>query len=515
MRRLKIIIGILIGCIIIGFFFLQNRFKNEIVNGIETKLPPNIKLDYAKINTSILAGNIQLYRVSIQLFNSNKDLISQIKMDKFMVSGLSFWHFLMYDTIALDAIVLENPNLQHYRNLLKQLQQKNVTDNNQFDKNIVVDKISIINGSFKLYQNNGSMVSTSLDGIHFTLNKCKTNPVQLKEKIPFHYDGFKIKAKEFFTNLSNFETLEIQDLNIEDNQLSLKNLCINPKFTREVLSTKLNVERDYFELHIPEIAIYKLDFGFNNNTFFVAADSSNISKPNLVVYRDKRVADDLRIKRMYSKMLRALDFDFAFSKININDAYMSYAERIEDTDKAGKIFFDSINACLSQLSNTYKKGGKTVLLVDSKFMGQTPMHLDVRFDINNKQDTFLASGALKNFNAEIANAFFKSNLNVKADGEIEQIYFTFSGNNLESQGDLKMKYDNFKFEIINDKNQVNKLFTTIGNLFVNDGSKTDGEGYRHGKIEVGRQTTKSFFNYLWINVESGLISTLTGNGKKA
>jgi hypothetical protein len=77
-----------------------------------------------------------------------------------------------------------------------------------------------------------------------------------------------------------------------------------------------------------------------------------------------------------------------------------------------------------------------------------------------------------------------------------------------------MKYKEFKFEILNQKNRVNKFLSAIGNLFVNDGSKTDEDGFRHGKIEVKRNQNKSFFNYLWINVESGLISTLTGDGEK-
>lgn len=126
----------------------------------------------------------------------------------------------------------------------------------------------------------------------------------------------------------------------------------------------------------------------------------------------------------------------------------------------------------------------------------------------------MVSGQFKNFNAKIANTFFESNLNAKAEGKIEQIYFTFNGNNFNSEGDLKMKYEDFKFEILNKKNKVNKLLTTIGNLFINDGSKTDKDGYRHDKIAVERTKNKSFFNYLWINVEDGLISTLTGDGEK-
>ena len=237
-------------------------------------------------------------------------------------------------------------------------------------------------------------------------------------------------------------------------------------------------------------------------------------KPSLKLYRDKTIADDLNIKSMYSKKLRELPFDLSLHHLKITEGYISYAENVDTIDEAGELFFNDVNADLTNLTNRSNKGGNTAISTTSNFMGKAPMDLSIRFDVGNKNDVFLTSGQFKNFNAEIANTFFESNLNAKAEGIIEEVYFTFNGNNLKSKGDLKMKYKEFKFEILDKKNRVNKLLSAIGNLFVNDGSKTDQDGYRYGEIDVERDKTKSFFNYLWINVQDGLVSTLTGKGEK-
>ena len=80
---------------------------------------------------------------------------------------------------------------------------------------------------------------------------------------------------------------------------------------------------------------------------------------------------------------------------------------------------------------------------------------------------------------------------------------------------IKFSYPLPSFLILKkDRLGVSKILTTIGNLFTNDGSNTDDNGFRYGAISVNRDATKSFFNYLWINVQDGIISTLTGNGKK-
>ncbi|MFA5297483.1 MAG: hypothetical protein WC389_04670 [Lutibacter sp.] len=509
----KIIIIFLI--IIVGsLFFLQYKFKSEVINAIDTKLPSNIKLEYAQINANVFKGSVELDSFSAKLLNSDKLVVTLLNAKSLSITGFSLWKFALNKTISIKNIILNNPNLQYYQ---QQLEPKDATTNKQFDKAITIDKISVINGTLKgnkVNKNKDDTLLISLDSIYFTLNKLSTNTNKLKEKIPFNYKDFQLKSKQFFLNMNSYEELRIEALAIENDKINLKNLFITSKFTKEELSAKIAVERDHLELQIPELAINKLNFGYNSNKLFVTAGSSEIMKPNLTIYRDKRVADDMSIKKMYSEVLRDLSFDLAISALKINQGYVSYAERVENTDEAGKIFFNNVNANLTNLSNSYKKGEKTKISVNSNFMGKAPMNLDISFDVNNEQDDFLASGQFKNFNAKIANTFFEYNLNAKAEGEIEQIFFTFNGNDFNSEGDLKMKYKEFKFEILNKKNKTNKLLTAIGNLFVNDGSKADEDGFRHGKIKVKRNETKSFINYLWINLEDGLKSTLTGKGDK-
>lgn len=510
----KIIIIFLI--IIVGsLFFLQYKFKSKVINAIDNELSSNIELEYAQINTNVLTGSVELDSFSAKLLNSDKHVVTLLNAKSLNVTGFSLWKFALNKTVSIKNIFLNNPNLQYYQQQQQQLEPKDSTTNTQFDKAITIDKISFINGTLKVNKNKeDDILLISLDSIYFTLNELSTNTNKLKEKIPFNYKDFQLKSKQFFLNMSSYEELRIEALAIENDKINLKNLFITSKFTKEELSTKIAVEHDHLELHIPELAINKLNFGYNYNKFFVTAGSSEIIKPNLIIYRDKRVADDMSIKKMHSKMLRDLSFDLAISALKINQGYIGYAERVENTNEAGKIFFKNVNANLTNLSNSYKKGEKTKISVNSHFMGKAPMNLGISFDVNNKQDNFLVSGQFKNFNAKIANTFFEYNLNAKAEGEIEQMFFTFNGNNFNSKGDLKMKYKEFKFEILNKKNRVNKLLTAIGNIFINDGSKTDKDGYRHGKIEVKRNKTKSFINYLWINVEDGLKSTLTGKGDR-
>ncbi len=98
---------------------------------------------------------------------------------------------------------------------------------------------------------------------------------------------------------------------------------------------------------------------------------------------------------------------------------------------------------------------------------------------------------------------------------MQQMYFTVSGTKQKSAGDLKIKYNNFKFKVLKkDRLGVNKLLTKLGNLLIKKDSKQNPSNFRYGEIEVERNPSKSFFNYLWINVENGLLDALTGKGVK-
>ena len=227
------------------------------------------------------------------------------------------------------------------------------------------------------------------------------------------------------------------------------------------------------------------------------------------------VPDDMRYKPLYSKTLRDLPIDLSIQKTNIAESRISLEHLIENGVEHGKIFFADINASIEKLANTYPPGEKTEVNAKSLFMGESPVHLKWTFDIHSKSDIFLIAGSVQNFNPSTIDSFLRSGLKIEANGHIDQIYFTATGNNATAKGDMVMKYRDFKFTVLQkDREETNKFLTAIGNLFVNNGSKADEEGFRHGRIEVDRNTNKSFFNYLWISVRSGMVSTLTGSGTK-
>jgi hypothetical protein len=108
------------------------------------------------------------------------------------------------------------------------------------------------------------------------------------------------------------------------------------------------------------------------------------------------------------------------------------------------------------------------------------------------------------------------NLNITLDGELNKTFFTIDANANTGSIDLKTDYAQFDINILKgDGKDKNKLLSGIVNLFVAKTSQKKEDDYRYGNAEnVERDKTKSVFNFVWLNAKSGLLSAMTGGGKK-
>ncbi len=500
---------------ILSIVALQWYAKHTLADYLSQKIPPNIVLNYENLSVSILQGTVQLDQVSAEF--SYKDSISphtKIQIKDLVIDGVSYWQYFKNKTIRVQNIVLENPDLLYY--LDKKMSSDTLSgESTPLPNPVSISEIEIKNGNFTLLDKETKDTIVTALNINFLLHDSKTDAKLINEKIPFTYTDYSFSAQDIYTDLGPYERMKVDAFVISDKELSFKNVSLEQKYDKRELSRIIKTERDHTTLAIPEVNIRNIDFGFRGKRFYFSAEMGEMNAPHLEIFRDKLVADDKKIKRLYSKVLRELPIDLEMMELTIKNGHIGYEELVNRESKAGRLTFDKIDATMLNISNTYASGGESIINVQAIFMENAPITLDWNFDVTNESDVFLAKGTFKNFDLSHVNSFLESNLRARAKGYANEIYFTISGNSVQSTGDFKMNYENFEFLILKkDRLSINKLFTAIGSLFLNDGSKTDNQGYRNGKIQVERDPTKSFFNYLWINVQDGVINTITGSEKK-
>ncbi|WP_276167853.1 hypothetical protein [Zobellia alginiliquefaciens] len=516
-RTVKIILRIISVCLVLMAVIVlgcQLMAKKSIANYLDTKLPPHIQLDYKDIDVNVLMGTAKLHTIKLDIGKRDSVRHTAVQIEALEVVGLGYWHFLVNNKVQVENLNIETPKFTHY---LKEQQTDTAQEDNDHIallKTIQIGKIKVSNGAITLLKRDSDSTAMKLDSVHIEIEDVKTDVELINSKIPVTYASLNFTGESLYVDLGAYEVLSIAKVDVNEGNLSVSDLKLKSKYNKTELSWHLHKEHDYINLEIPKVHFKAIDFGYKNEKLWVRTGPAKLTGPNLEMYRDKLLPDDWVRKKLYSKALRELPIQIEVPEIAIEDGHIVYSERVNRKTEPGKIVFAKVDAKILNVQNLSDKKEDTQVKAKALLMNQAPITLNWSFDVQKESDAFTASGTVKNFNSKGLNSFLDSNLRVRAEGEVQELYFTISGDAKSSVGDMKMKYEDFEFSVLKkDRSGINKLLTTIGKIFVNDGSNTDESGYRYGGITAERDPTKSFFNYLWLNVSSGLTSTILGNGE--
>ncbi|MBC6998122.1 hypothetical protein [Cytophaga sp. FL35] len=513
----KIALYVLAGLVsltLLALGYVHVRAEDWVADFLQRKIPTHINLEYDHIQTNILNGSITITNVEMAIKDRDSlKLHTTIQLNSISLIDLEYGPFFLKDNIVVSQLDVDKPEVNYY--ISKDYPQKKKERQGVVSllKTIEVEKLKVVEGVLTVHKNDSTTLKAA--SINFEANHIQTSPEQIKKRIPVTYGSYDLDIREVFVDLGAYEKLTVKELKFHDGNVRVEDLTLASKYDRQKLSEFIPVERDYVNLKIPEIQLDSIEVSFIGDSLSVTTGNGKIINPIAEIYRDKLVKDDVSQKKLYSQMLRELPLYLHVPKVEIEQGNLTYSEKIKEGVPPGMVSFHDLNATIAQVNNKVKYDGVTDINAKALLMGHAPIELNWQFDVTNKNDAFLASGIVKDFKSNTLNSFLESSLRAKAQGTIDRLYFTISADGHSSTGDIKMKYDDFEFAVLKkDRLGVNKFLTFLGNLFVNDGSKSDAQGFRYGSIEVQRDPTKSFFNYLWINVQDGMVNTMLGRGKK-
>ncbi|MDO6759335.1 hypothetical protein Q4566_03915 [Tamlana sp. 2_MG-2023] len=479
--------------------------KGKIEKGL-ANLPDHVSVETETISVDVTSGTVEFKDITISVNNKvSKKTDLTLSLNSVLIEDIDYIDFVFSNKLNIDEVALDGPQVTYYKAGKKKKPEGEYSISETPEVNIKV--VKILNGRAQvLDQNNDSLLFAVK---HFKLNITDvTHKPNIKHRIPVTFHDFDVIADSIQLNVGEFDRLYIADVHFKEHAAHFKDLHFKTKYTKKELSKRLKKEKDYFDLKLDSLRLEQIDFGYKNDSvFYFHTEKTKLHKLDLVVYRDKLVADDLTTKPLFSKVIRDLNFDLNLVDVVILDAKIKYEERVNHEGVPGEIYFTDFNANLTNVSNTYSEGEKTVIKTTSKFMDEAPLETDWEFDVNNIYDRFLFKADLGPFHAVNINQFLVPNLNVKFEGVLHQTYFTIDGTASHSSVDLKTKFDGLRVEVLRkDKHEKNKFLSAIANVFVpkttNKGESSFSEAVRH---DIERDKTKSIFNFIWLNIKEGLI----------
>lgn len=507
LRYALIVLASLVLVFFIGLISANLLLKNKIENFVANQLPPNVQVDYKKIDLNLLGGTITCFNVQVALQNkSNKTTHTTVVSDKLIIEDVSYWDYLFHKEIRIEDIKIKSANIVHHKDKLIQR-----TDSSQnkgpitLYKPVLIEELSIDHATLHFFD--GTQDSTTLYVANSTIeiDDIVISRETLSKRLPATFGDYNAKADSIFLKMSPYENLTVGALHLKDKHAVVKDIQLKTKYSKSQHAQLLQKERDHFAVQLDSIDINNIDFGFNNRKFFGSSTYIELHSVQAEIYRNKLVANDTRIKPLYSKMLRDLPIDLTVDSLAITNSNLSYEEKVKAEHPAGEIYFKNMNAYLSNVSNTYSESTRTRIHVTAQFMKTSPIEVDWSFDVNDTSDSFTFKADVGRLAAPQMNSFTKPNLNVALEGEVHKTYFSVYGSSSQSNIDMQIEYEDFKVNLLKDDGKNRKtLLSGIVNIFVSKDSKDDGKKFSKGTATVTPDRTKSFFNYLWLNVQAAL-----------
>ena len=517
-RITLIIISSVLVVSIVGYFVANAVATSKLENFLKSELPENLSVEYKSLEVSIL--NREVLMVQPKVVNHNiltSKTNVQVELDTLKISGFGLWRYLFKDHIHVDKIQLRSPKVlyNHNNQIAKNRDEKAPLD--PLKQEIKIDQFNIQNAEISIREMPTDSLMFHTERLTANVMDIRLDSVSIKQRIPFNYDAYNLTFKDVFYSMGEFENLTLASVNITQDKAELDQLKLFTKYSKAKFDQMLSIERDHFDVSMASLIIENQKFGYEmDSVFYFKSPKIRLHSPTMHIYRNKLIADDLTSKNLYGSILRALNFNLTLRTIFLENATIVYSEKVNPDMGAGDLSFTKLNAEINNISNTYSESEKTTLDIDAIFMARTPLKVQWEFDVNNRHDAFLFKVDLGKLPSPDLNPFSQPNLKVKLEGELLQTYATVSGDSNTSRVDMRAKYEDFKVEILDgDGKKKNKVLSAIANLFIAKDSDKASDGFREGNKEgIKRDHTKSIFNFLWISIKAGLVSVLTGDGKK-
>lgn len=495
---------------IIATISINILLKNKLETFIKERLPENMVRSYDEITVESFGGSLSISNASL-IIKNKEDSIEHtfINVEKLSISNISYWDYLFKDEIHIETISLENPIMAYYKDRVipnPDTIRKGVIT---IYKPILVEKLKINNSKFAIYEKAEDSTMLYTKDFSLEVDGIRVDDKTITRKIPLDFKDYEAKSDSVFVKVGPYENLTVKDFSIKDRIAVFQNINLKTKYSKKELSRIIKKERDHYDLSLKSLSIDDIDFGFNNNVFFANSKKVSIASPSLEIFRDKLVPDDLKIKPLYSKMLRELPFKLTIDSLKINDGSIKYEERVKVENMGGFINFNNLDAAISNVSNTYNSPEETTLKITANFLDKTPISVDWRFDVQNQYDKFTFKAQVGAMDVSKLNKLTEPNSKIKLEGNTNKTYFTTYGNNENSKTDLKINYSDFKVTVLRkDGKRKNKFISAVANIFISKDSEKKGDNYKEGSAEATRDKTKSIFNFLWVSVKSALTNAM-------
>ncbi|MGC1630517.1 MAG: hypothetical protein WA749_00250, partial [Gelidibacter sp.] len=331
---------------VIGYFVADAIIASNLDNFLKSKLPENTSVDYESVDINIWQGSVVMVRPKILSKASGTSKVrAEIELDTIIVDGFGYWSYLIKNDIHMESVQLRSPKLCYNYDKAVPKNESNNSSLNGLKQEIKVDRFNIQNGKLSIRDMATDSIMLHSERVTANFMSILLNAASVKKPLPFSFEDYNLSFNDLFYSMGAYENLTISDAQITQEKATFHQMKIFTKYSKVKLSQIISTERDHFDIIIPSLIFEHQKFGYEQDSvFYFKCRKVIFENPEMFIYRNKLIVDDIRPKDLYSKMLRDMKFDLTLSEVQLKDATIVYSEKVNIDMQAGKLSFTKMKA---------------------------------------------------------------------------------------------------------------------------------------------------------------------------
>ncbi|MGL1888120.1 MAG: hypothetical protein OCD76_16510, partial [Reichenbachiella sp.] len=447
-----------------------------------------LNFDQANSSTAALLPHIKIIGLDFHAFLNKQ----QLKLDSIQMSAshITLDHrVIKMDKQSTKNTIPESIDIKFFSSIATEIELKDSLNTTSY---------AIHEGGFEFHEfySKGKIVwNQFLNHTQFASISGKNLAVPLPDSYQLHIDHYELKHPK--------------------NTLTLDHLNLTSAFTAAEYTSHLTYQKNWFEVSVDDITFSGLNFkkALKDREYYT--EKILFEGLNALIYRDKSVPfQPLVVQELPQSILRKIDKWIYIDTLQVKGD-ITYQQKPEKKEEVGEISFNSLDASLFQITTVDSMVKEPMHFVSTGLLADNAnFEISVLFDMKDPKDKFNFSGHIDEMQLGSLNNMLRpvANINIK-DGYAERIDFNIAANNELATGDMNLRYNNLKIQILNpeanDLKGLNKgVKTFFANTFVVKSKNPSFVVLRSGKIFQTRDSSRAIFHYWAQSLLSGAVSSI-------
>lgn len=515
---------------ILSFFVLGPIIKNKLVEQVAIQTDSTYFLTIEKLGLNIFMGDVSIHKINFipnpskKRGDENNDMYI-IKAPRIDIQGINFWKLVFNNEVTIRQLDLIAPQVQWKRHVENVESEDTVIEaergegqQKQFPP-VRIERINLTKLNLEVMQKTDSTSLISLDNASlriadFTYNDSNNESVADQ----FGFNEFTFLLKDYEMKLPDslyalrFDSLKAS---FRTSSVLINGLELIPLYNNADFMKKKGEQTDRMNLYNKALYIAGIDFKRLKEKEEFSASFVSIDSLNLLAYRDKRyILPDDKFVKLPQQSLREAPFYINIDSLSLQNAQITYRERVEDASEPGTINFVDLKAKIYNITNDSALLKSNIAMeadASAYLMGSGRIDASFYIPIADPNNVHFFTGSLSPMNMRIVNPMLKHIVFGEIiSGQVNEFNFNARANETASHGTMRFGYEDLKVQINNKDSEKGKkgMITFLANTFIVKSANPSNKKFRESEMYYERDKRKSIINFWWKTLLSGIKETL-------